>query len=408
MEVVYGRCCGIDVHKKEIVACLIVGQRERVTKAYGTTTQALHELVDWLKAEKCEIVAMESTGSYWKPLYNVFELEGMEALVVNASHMKTLPGRKTDIKDAEWIADLLRHGLLKASFIPDKGAREYRELTRYRSSRMEERAREINRLQKMLEGANIKISNEVSSIMGKSAQELIRLAISNEELTDEQITEATHGRLTATVSQLKESLRGIISPLQRELFTEVLRIIEEQTRQIERIEAMIRKYTTESYDKAATAIEELPGIGRTSAEQIISEIGTDMSRFPTAHHLCAWGGVSPGDNESAGKRKSGKTRQGNKALKKTLVVSANAAIRNKDTFFYAQYQRLVVRKGRKKAIMAVAHSMLIAIYHVLEGNKFRDLGSDYYTQFNREKKINSLLKQLQKLNWNPNCPVAAV
>jgi transposase len=408
MEVVYGRCCGIDVHKKEIVACLIVGQRKRVTKTYGATTHALYELVEWLKAEKCEIVAMESTGSYWKPLYNVFELEGMEAIVVNASHMKTLPGRKTDTKDAEWIADLLRHGLLKASFIPNKDQREYRELTRYRSSRMEERAREINRLQKMLEGANIKLSNDVSSIMGKSAQDLIQLAISNEELTDEQISDARHGRLSATVSQLKESLRGIISPLQRELFSEVLRIIREQTQQIERIEAMIRKYTTESYEAAATAIKELPGIGRTSAEQIISEIGIDMSRFPTSHHLSAWAGVAPGDNESAGKRKSVRTRQGNKALKKTLVVCANAAIRNKNTFFYAQYQRLVVRKGRKKSIVAVAHSMLIAIYHVLLGNKYRDLGADYYTQFNKEKKINSLLKQLKRLNWNPNCPEVAV
>jgi len=404
MEVVYRRCCGIDVHKRKIVACLMTGQRKRDTREFGTTTGALREMAHWLKAEECEMVAMESTGSYWKPLYNVFELEGLSAMVVNAAHMKTIPGRKTDIKDAEWIADLLRHGLLKASFVPNKDQREYRELTRYRASRVEERAREVNRLQKMLEGANIKLSSHVSDIMGKSAKELIRLAISHEELTHEQIGVACTGPLKATIDELKASLEGIISPLQRTLFAEVIRVIEEQTMQIERIEAMIRQYTTEAYDSAAKAIDAIPGIARRSAEQIIAEIGVDMSRFPTAHHLCAWAGVAPGNNESAGKRKSGKTRQGNKTLKKTLVLCANSAINNRESFFYAQYQRLVVRKGRKKAIVAVAHSVLIAIYHVLSGNEFRDLGADYYTQFNREKKAKSLVKQLNRLGYKVDCP----
>jgi len=404
MEVVYRRCCGIDVHKRKIVACLMTGQRKRDTREFATTTQALREMAHWLKGEACEIVAMESTGSYWKPLYNVFELEGINAMVVNAAHMKTIPGRKTDVKDAEWIADLLRHGLLKASFVPDKDQREYRELTRYRASRVEERAREVNRLQKMLEGANIKLSSHVSDVMGKSGKRLIQLAISHEELTNEQIGAACTGPLKATIDELKASLEGIISPLQRTLFAEVLRVVEEQTAQIERIEAMIRQYTTEAYDAAAKAIDAIPGIARRSAEQIIAEIGVDMSRFPTANHLSAWAGVAPGDNESAGKRKSGKTRQGNKTLKKTLVLCANSAINNRESFFYAQYQRLVVRKGRKKAIVAVAHSMLIAIYHVLSGNEFRDLGADYYAQFNREKKAKSLLKQLNRLGYNVDCP----
>jgi transposase len=407
MEVVYERVCGIDVHKKEIVACLITGQRKVDTRKFGTTTNELREMVTWLKGKECQMVAMESTGSYWKPLYNVFELEGMEAMVVNAQHIKTIPGRKTDVNDAQWIAKLLRHGLLKSSFIPDKEQREYRELTRYRNSRIEERAREINRLQKMLEGANIKLASEVSNITGQSAKRLIHLAIQNEELTDEQIADARDPRLKASVTQLKESLAGIISPLQRELFKEVLRIIDEQTQQIERIEALIGKYTTEAYEAAVISIDEIPGIGRISAEQIVAEIGVDMERFPTAHHLCAWAGVAPGDNESAGKRKSGKTRKGNKMLKKTLVQSANAAIKNKDTFFYAQYQRLVVRKGRKKAIVAVAHSMLIAIYHVLSGSQYRDLGADYYTQFNKEKKIQSHLRQLKRLGWMSPCPEVA-
>jgi len=350
---------------------------------------------------------MESTGPYWKPLYNIFELEGIEAMIVNAQHMKAIPGRKTDVNDAQWIAKLLRHGLLRASFIPDKEQREYRELTRYRNSRIEERAREINRLQKMLEGANIKLSSMVSSIVGQSASNLIRLAVQYDELTVDQVAEVRSDRCKSSAQELLEALTGVISPLQRELFSEVLRIIEEQTRQIERVEGMIQRYTTQAYDMAIKAIDEIPGIGRVSAEQIIAEIGIDMSQFPTASHLCSWAGICPGDNESAGKRKSGKTRKGNKTLKKTLVQSATSAIKNKDSFFSAQYQRLVVRMGGKKAIVAVAHSMLIAIYYVVLGNAYRDLGAEYYTQFNREKKIQSHLKQLKKLGWEPPCPAVA-
>jgi transposase len=407
MEVVYKRACGIDVHKKKIVACLMTGQRKAVTREYGTLTKELREMVSWLKDEECQIVAMESTGSYWKPLYNIFELEGMEAIIVNAQHMKAIPGRKTDVKDAQWIADLLRHGLLKASFIPDKEQREYRELIRYRNSRIEERAREINRLQKMLEGANIKLGDKISDITGISATRLIKFAILNEEVpTIEQISNARNKLCKSSAEDFQSALTGIISPLQRELFSEVLQIIDEQTRQIERIEILIQKYTTQSYDEAAKAIDLIPGIGRTSAEQIIAETGVDMTRFPTSAHLCSWSGLSPGNNESAGKRKSGKTRKGNPMLKKTLVQCANAAIKNKSTFFHAQYQRLVVRKGRKKSIVAVAHSMLIAIYFVLSGEEYHDLGANYYTQFSKDKKIRSHLRQLKQLGWEPPCPAA--
>jgi transposase len=366
-------------------------------------------MVEWLKAEQCQIVAMESTGSYWKPLYNILELEGMEAMVVNAQHMRMIPGRKTDINDAQWIAKLLRHGLLKASFIPDKDQREYRELVRYRNSRIEERAREINRLQKMLEGANIKLSNQVTDITSKTATEMIKLIIDYDEVTIDQVAKVRDARCKSNAEEFLDALTGIISPLQRELFGEVLRIIQEQTQQIERIEAMIQKYTTDAYEAAAQALEVLPGIGRISAEQIIAEIGIDMSRFPTEDHICAWAGVSPGNDESAGKRRSGKTRKGNKALKKTLVQGANGAVKKHDSFFHARYQRLVVRKGRGKALVAVAHSMLIAIYHVLSGKEFNDLGSDYYTQFNKEKKIQSHLKQLKKLGWEAqSCPTEKV
>jgi transposase len=404
MNVVYERCCGIDVHKKEIVCCLITGRSTGETRKFGTLTKNLKAMVSWLKESGCEIVAMESTGSYWKPLVNILELEGMEAMVVNAQHMKTIPGRKTDVNDAEWIAKLLRHGLLQASFIPDRQQREYREITRYRNSRIEERAREKNRLQKMLEGANIKLSNHVSKITGVSALGLLELAMSGEELTIESIEKVRHGGCKSTAEEFLDALTGVITPLQRALFAQVLTTIKEQSVQIERVEALIKAHTTEEYDKAAASLEPIPGIGRASAESIIAEIGIDMSRFRTAGHLCAWAGIAPGNNESAGKRKKGKSRQGNKTLKKTLIQCANNAILNHQSFFHAQYQRLVVRLGKNKAKGAVAHSILIAIYHVLSGKDFVDLGAEYYTQFNREKKINSHLKQLERLGWKPKSP----
>ena len=399
MRVMYGVCCGLDVHKKVITAALMTGAEKVVVKTFGTTTTELKTMVEWLKSAGCEQVAMESTGVYWKPVYNILEMEEIPSIVVNASHMKAIPGRKTDVNDAEWIADLLKHGLLQASFIPEKDQREYRELVRYRSSRTEERSREINRLQKMLEGMNIKLGDFVSDVTGKSANKLLNLALANDELTDEQITEASHGNLKSNLNELKESLNGIITPLQRELVTMVIRVIEEQTKQIAEVEALIRKYTKEAYEEAAKKLEAIPGVGTKSAQAIVAEIGIDMSRFPTANHLCSWAGVVPGNNESAGKRKNARSRKGNKHLKKTLTQCATSAVKNKNSFFHAQHQRLVVRKGCNKATIAVAHTMLIAIYYVLSGNEFKDLGVDYYTQFNKEKKINSYLKQLQKLGW---------
>ena len=401
MRVLYGVCCGLDVHKKEITAALMTGTEEVTVRVFGTTTSALRVMVDWLKEAKCEHVAMESSGVYWKPLYNILEMEGIPAMVVNASHMKNIPGRKTDTDDAEWIADLLRHGLIRGSFIPEKDQREYRELVRYRSSRTEERARELNRLQKMLEGMNIKLGDFVSDINGKSASKLLNLALENDTPTDKQIAEAMDKRLKSSLEELKESLNGIITPLQRELVAVVINVIGEQTKQISTVEALIRKYTNEAYEEAARQLEVVPGIATKSAQAIIAEIGIDMSRFPTANHLCAWAGLAPGNNESAGKRKKAKTRKGNKHIKKTLTQCAKSAVMNKNNFFHAQYQRLVVRLGANKATIAVAHSMLIAIYHILSGREYKDLGADYYTQFNKDKKIKSHLKQLEKLGWTP-------
>ncbi|MDL2232369.1 transposase [Ruminococcaceae bacterium OttesenSCG-928-L11] len=266
---------------------------------------------------------------------------------------------------------------------------------------MEERAREINRLQKMLEGANIKLSSTVTDIMGLSARNLLELVTSNQSVTLERVEACMKGHLKASADELLLSLEGVVSPLQRELLAEVLHVIDEQTAQIERAEALIDKYMNNSYAEAVEAVDTLPRIAKTSAQQIIAEIGTDMSRFPSADHLCSWAELCPGNNESAGKRKSGRTNHGNKMLKSTMIQCAMVAVKNKKSFFHAQYQRLLVRRGKKSAVVAVAHSMLIAIYHVLSGHPFVDLGADYYNQFNAERKIISYLAKLKSLGWEP-------
>ena len=401
-DVIYERCAGIDVHKKKITVALRIGRKAQV-REFGTLTKELRDMAAWLKENDCQMAAMESTGSYWKPLYNIFEIEEIPVMVVNAQHMKTVPGRKTDIKDAEWIAKLLSQGLLKPSFIPDREQRELRELTRFRKSQIEERARNLNRLQKMLEGANVKLASFVSHIDGKSATGFLELVINKTNFTREDVEERRCGNLKASTEALFLSLEGIITPVQRELFKHVMQVIREQSVQIEHTDKMIADYMTAAYKDAAVAIDAIPGIAQISAQQIVAEIGCDMNRFPTAAHLCNWAGICPGNNESAGKRKSGKTNYANKTLKTTLVQCAQSAKKNKNSFFAAQYQRLVVRRGKNRATVAVAHSMLIAIYHVLKGAAFHDLGADYYTQFNKEKKINSHIKQLSKLGVNiPN------
>ena len=345
------------------------------------------------------MIAMESTASYWKPLYNIFELSGLDAMVVNAQHMKALPGRKTDIKDAEWIADLLRHGLLKASYIPDREQRELREIARYRKSLIDERSREINRLQKMLEGANVKLSSVVSAITGKSSRRLLDTIIQDKKLDEEEILTLLHPSMHGKLGEIMGAIDGIVSPLQRRLLRNVLDHIDDMTRRIEDMDKLISDYLNE-YEAAIAALDEIPGIGRLGAETILAEIGLDMSRFPTAAHLCSWAGVAPGNHESAGKRKSGKTTHGNKALKAMLAQCAKAAQKVKGSFFSSQYQRIAVRRGSNRATIAVAHSMLIAIYHMLKtGSAYRELGSEYYNQFNQEKKIQSYLKKLSALGW---------
>ena len=401
MEVVYRCCCGIDVHKKVIVACLVNGGKQEL-REFGTTTSEIKTLANWLTESGCEMIAMESTGVFGKPLYNLFELMDLDAMIVNAAHMKALPGRKTDVKDAEWIADLLRHGLLKASYIPNREQRELREITRYRKSLTEERCREVNRLQKILEGANIKLDSVVKDITGKSARKLLQRIIDDDIPDSDEVSKLVHGRMRPKLEQIVASIEGITTPLQRKLLAQIIDHIDDLNRRIGELDKLVQEYMAE-YEAAIEAIDEIPGIARRSAEVILAEIGLDMGRFPSAAHLCSWAGVCPGNYQSAGRRKHSKTTKGNKALKTILTQCAKSAKTVKSSYFFAQYQRISARRGKNRATLAVAHSMLIAIYHILKNKTaFHDLGSDYYDSFNRDRKINSYLKRLKALGWEPD------
>lgn len=405
MHIIYDNCCGIDVHKKLMVACLIHDGRQEV-REFGATSRELSGLCEWLVSGGCQMAAMESTGSYWKPLYNFLEAYGLGAMVVNAQHMKNVPGRKTDVKDSEWIADLLQHGLLKASYIPDREQRELRELVGYRKSLVQDKTRELNRLQKMLEGANIKLSGTVSNINGKSARAILDVLVSGGTIDsakyDEMVAEKKITGLKASKEQILDDVNGLVSPLQQDMMKVILAHIDELDVHIRELDSQIDEHLKPEEKKAVDDVKEVTGLGENSSRIIISVIGTDMGRFPTEGHLSSWAGVCPGSNESAKKRKSGKTTKGNKLLRSTLITCAHCAVRNKNSFFYAQFTRIRAHRGVKRAYVAVAHSILTAIYHILkDGVKFKDLGAGYYNQFNKERKINSYLKKLKALGWEP-------
>jgi len=403
-ELYYERCCGIDVHKKMIVACFRNGRTQTV-KAFGTQSKELRELAAWLLEGQCEMAAMESTGSYWKPVYNILELLSVEIIVVNAQHLKTVPGRKTDVGDAEWIAKQLSAGNLKASYVPDREQRELREVTRYRKSLTEERAREINRLGKMLEGANIKLTSVVSDVLGKNARRLLMKYSEGVDITQETIGSYLDSCMVGKAGALAEAMDGMMSGTQRKLVKAVLNHIDDMTRRIADLSKIIEDEMSR-YDDAIKRMDKMDGIGEQSAQVILAEIGLDMNRFPTAGHLAKWSGLCPGNNESAGKRKGGRASQGNAILKATMVQCAQAAVLKKGTFLRAQYDRLVVRRGKNRAKVAVAHSMIVAIWHMLKyDTEYKDLGGDYYNRFNKEKKISMHLKKLAELGWSP--PVQA-
>ncbi len=405
MEVVYTHCCGLDVHKKTVVACTITPEGKEIC-TFSTMTDDLISMVDWIKNKGCTHVAMESTGSFWKPIFNLLELEGIQAMVVNAKHIKNVPGRKTDVKDAEWIAGLLRHGLLQGSYIPSRDQRELRELIRYRRSLIEERAREINRIQKVLEGANIKLSSIASDILGKSGRAMIEAMIAGEQ-DPEILSELAQRRLKKKKADLQRALNGLIGPHQRLMLKTQLRHIDFLSDEIKRLDEEIKERML-PFDEDLELLDTIPGVGRRTAEQILAETGTNMDQFPSAAHLCSWAGLSPGNNESAGKRKSGRTRKGNQKLRSALVEAARAAARTKNTYLSSQYHRLAARRGANRAAVAVAHSILTIVYHMLKRKKpYIELGPTYYEERKRETIIKQSIKKLESLGYKVTVEVVA-
>jgi transposase len=398
MEVVHERCCGLDVHKKTVVACLL-RPRSRETRTVGTTTTELLALADWLKAEACTHVAMESTGVSWRPIYNVLEGTGLTVLVVNARHMKAVPGRKTDVKDAEWIADLLRHGLLTPSFIPDRPQRELQDVVRYRRSIVEERAREANRIQKMLEGANIKLTSVISDVLGVSGRAMLQGIIDGEE-DPQALAARVRTHLKAPREDLQAALRGTVGPQQRRVLALQLDHVTFLDEQITALDEAIAEHVR-PFAAELARLDTIPGVGVRAAQEIIAAIGTDMHRFPSAAHLASWAKLCPGTKESAGKRTSASIGKGNTYLRTTLVEAAWAASHTKNTYLAAQYHRLAARKGAKRALVAVAHSLLVIVYHILaEGTEYQDLGANYFDERSKEATIKRALKRLERLGVN--------
>ncbi len=472
MELLYKRCCGLDIHKKMLVACLIIvtadGKRHKEIRSFRTVTQDLLQLLDWLKAADCTHVAMEATGVYWKPIYNI--LEGhFELLVVNAQHIKAVPGHKTDVHDAEWIADLLQHGLLKSSFIPSTEQRELRDLTRYRTTVVEERVRAVNRLQKTLEDTNLKLGDVVTDILGKSGRAILDALLAGER-DPRVLADLARGRLKAKRAQLEEALVGTLKPHHHFMLTEHLGHVDLLDKAIARVGAEIEarmgpllapspeqspsgsqsepepspvdcqpepeqspsgsqseqspsgsqsepepspvdqqpEQSPLTWAQAVVLLCSIPGISQRAAEGILAEIGLQMSRFKSAKHLASWAGMCPGNHESAGKRMSGKTNKGSPWLRKLLVQAAHAAGRTKDTYLSAQYGRLAARRGKKKATIAVGHSLLVIIFHVLQQRKpYQELGSNFFDEQERQRLEKRLVQRLEKLGYEVSLePVA--
>jgi len=397
MEVIHRNCAGLDVHKKVVVAAILLEGSPKEIRSFGTMTADLLELSDWLMSSGVTHVAMESTGEYWKPIFNILE-NNFEVMLVNAQHISKVPGRKTDVSDAEWIADLLRHGLLTASFIPPVGQRELRELTRFRSTFVKERATLVNRVQKVLESANIKLASVASDVVGVSGRAMLEAIVAG-TATPQQMAELSKGKLRSKREELSRALEGRVKPHHRFVLTELLSQIDGLEETIARFDQEIIEYCR-PFEEAVVLLDTIPGVARETAENIVAEIGTDMSRFPTANHLASWAGVAPGNNESAGKKRSGRVKKGNKPLGVILNQAAHAAARTKDTYLSAQYHRLAGRRGKKRALVAVAHSILVIAYHMIKRREtYCELGSDYFDKRRPETTAKRLVYRLEHLGY---------
>lgn len=401
MEVVYERCCGLDVHKKTVVACRMLpgtrGLPEKEVRTFETMTDDLLRLSSWLAEADVTHVAMESTGVYWKPIWNLLE-QDFELILANPRQIKPPRNHKTDVADSEWIADLLRHGMIQPSFVPSRELRELRELTRYRTSLVQERSAEVNRLQKTLEGANVKLASVASDLQGKSAREMLAgLVAGNTDLA--ALANLARGAMRAKIPELQRALQGSFAPHQRFLLTQQLAHIDSLDLNIDAVTAEIEA-RMQPYADQIERLDTIPGIGVTGASEIVAELGVDMTKFGTPQRCASWAKMAPGVNESAGKRHSGKTGKGNRWLRATLVRGAHAAGHGK-TYVASQYHRLLLRRGKKRAAVAVGHSILIIAYHILAtpGLTYQDLGANYFDERRKQRLTHSLVQRLQGMGF---------
>jgi len=399
MEVIYPRCAGLDVHKQTVVACARIardGPALQEVRTFGTTTSGLLALADWLESLGVEHVAMEATGVYWKPVWHV--LEGQFDLVLaNAAHVKNVPGRKTDVNDSMWLADLLAHGLIRASFVPPAAVQELRTLTRTRKQFVRERSAHVQRIEKVLEDANLKLSVVLSDILGKSGRAVLQALIDGQE--DPERLVSCIGRVKASRAELLEALRGHVKPHHRFMLKLHLSHIDALDKAVVAIEGEVG-LGLEPFRQAAKLLSTMPGLSDVSAHVIVAEIGIDMSRFPTPGHLLSWACMCPRSDESAGKRRSTRLRRGGNWLKTTLVQAAWSAVKVKGGYLQAQFHRLRARRGAKKAIIGVAASMLTAAWHMLrDGTEWHDLGAAHFDRADAHKTANRLIRRLQQIGY---------
>ena len=401
MEIQIQRGCGLDVHQATVVACLLIvladGKVKKQIRQFGTTTRDLLQLSSWLQSEGCTHVAMESTGVYWKPVYTI--LEGFfQIIVANAQRVKNVPGRKTDVKDAEWIADLLLHGMLKPSFVPPKPIRELRDLTRYRRKLVQSRNSERCRLLKVLETANIKLASVASDVFGVSGMQMLE-ALGEDKATPAEMAELARGRLRNKIAELEPALEGRLEEHHRYLLKLQLRRMRALDKDLAEVEARIRE-KLQPYQKQVELLTEIPGVDWTLAAVIVAELGVDMNVFASASQVACWTGVAPGNHESAGKRRNMRVTQGNVHLKTALVEAAHAASRTKGTYLRDKYYRVKARRGAKRALVTVAHKILIAAYHMLkEDVSYNDLGDLYLDKLNKHHLTRNLVRRLERLGF---------